>query len=282
MIALILSIASATGIFVCFSLMDRWKVNAVVAVAANYTTAAVVGWIISPLPLSVLKEPWMGSALLMGSAFVFLFLLMLELTQKGGMSLGTISSQMSLLIPVALAPLLYGEQLDTGHQLGICLGLLAIYLMLRSGVQSSDHKAAKLPLKVLTVFLGTGLCTALLQFMEHHYLDKSMEIGYVSAVFAVSALVCWSYFLLRRKEEKTPMIRSIGAGVLLGLPNLGSLVFLVRALAQLDGSLVFPINNVGIVLCSSLLGSLLFKQPLTRWSIFGIASAVLGVWLISG
>ena len=282
MIALILSIASATGIFVCFSLMDRWKVNAVVAVAANYTTAAVVGWIISPLPLSVLKEPWMGSALLMGSAFVFLFLLMLELTQKGGMSLGTISSQMSLLIPVALAPFLYGEQLDTGHQLGICLGLLAIYLMLRSGVQSSDHKAAKLPLKVLTVFLGTGLCTALLQFMEHHYLDKSMEIGYVSAVFAVSALVCWSYFLLRMKEEKTPMIRSIGAGVLLGLPNLGSLVFLVRALAQLDGSLVFPINNVGIVLCSSLLGSLLFKQPLTRWSIFGIASAVLGVWLISG
>ena len=282
MIALILSIASATGIFVCFSLMDRWKVNAVVAVAANYTTAAVVGWMISPLPLSVLKQPWMGSALLMGSAFVFLFLLMLELTQKGGMSLGTISSQMSLLIPVALAPLLYGEQLDTAHQLGICLGLLAIYLMLRSGVQSSGHKAAKLPLKVLIVFLGTGLCTALLQFMEHHYLDKSMEIGYVSAVFAVSALVCWSYFLLGKKEEKIPVIRSIGAGVLLGLPNLGSLVFLVRALAQLDGSLVFPINNVGIVLCSSLLGSLLFRQTLTRWSIFGIASAVLGVWLISG
>jgi multidrug transporter EmrE-like cation transporter len=78
------------------------------------------------------------------------------------------------------------------------------------------------------------------------------------------------------------MVRSIGAGVLLGLPNLGSLVFLVRALAQLDGSLVFPINNMGIVLCSSLLGSLLFRQPLTRWSIFGISSAVLGIWLISG
>lgn len=284
MIALILSIASATGIFVCFSLMDHWKVDAVAAVAANYTTAAVVGWIISPLPLSVLKEPWMGSALLMGSAFVFLFLLMLELTQKGGMSLGTISSQMSLLIPVALAPLLYGEQLDAVHLLGICLGLLAIYLMLRSGVQSSDRVAIKLPLKVLIVFVGTGLCTALLQFMEHHYLNKSMEIGYVSAVFVVSALVCWSYFLLRKKEKKTPitMVRSIGAGALLGLPNLGSLVFLVRALAQLDGSLVFPINNMGIVLCSSLLGSLLFRQPLTRWSIFGISSAVLGIWLISG
>lgn len=282
---LLLSILSATGIFLCFGLFSRWQLNNKVAIATNYSLAAVAGMWISPFPAEHLFNSWMLLAVFIGLAFVYLFFKMAQLTQEGGMSLGTISSQMSLVIPVLLAPLLYDESLGWLRLLGILLGLASIYLLVQQSVNTElpTPNNAHTTKDALIVFIGTGLCTTLLKFTRVHFVTDAMEIGFVAFIFGVSALSSWWAVIQLKGLPSRVFWRSVGGGVILGIPNLGSLVFLIRALATpgLDSTIVFPINNVGVVLLSSVLGWLLFKERLGRAGVWGVGLAVAGVLILT-
>lgn len=282
---LLLSILSATGIFLCFGLFSRWHLNNKVAIATNYSVAALAGTWLAPFPKEQLLNPWMLMAVFIGLAFVYLFFKMARLTQEGGMSLGTISSQMSLVIPVLLAPLLYGEALGWMRLLGILLGLASIYLLVQQSVNTElpTPQNAHTGKDAIIVFVGTGLCTTLLKFSRVHFVTDAMEIGFVAFIFGVSALSSW-WAVFQEKDLATKVFwRSVGGGIILGIPNLGSLVFLIRALATpgLDSTVVFPINNVGVVLLSSVLGWLLFKERLGRAGFWGVSLAVAGVLILT-
>jgi drug/metabolite transporter (DMT)-like permease len=282
---LILSILSATGIFLCFGLFGRWKVNNKLAIAVNYSLASIGGYILSPLPKESWQNPWMLISIFIGVAFVYLFYKMADLTQKGGMSLGTISSQMSLVIPVLLAPFLYSESLGLWRIVGILFGLGAIYLLVKRTETNSFDSNSQTSLwkDSLIVFIGTGLCTALIKFSRFHFVTDEMEIGFVSVIFGVSAISSWWVTIQSGMPTGKLFRKSFIAGIVLGIPNLGSLVFLIKALATpgLESTIVFPLNNIGIVLLSSLIGWLLFKERLGRMGAWGIAFAISAVLLIS-
>jgi len=58
---------------------------------------------------------------------------------------------------------------------------------------------------------------------------------------------------------------SIVSGILLGLANLGTVYFLLKALSvpSWESSIVYPLNNFGIVLASTLVAVLFFGERLT-------------------
>jgi hypothetical protein len=66
-------------------------------------------------------------------------------------------------------------------------------------------------------------------------------------------------------------------GTCLGLVNFGSIYFLVRTLdyrdhmgSSLDSSVVFGINNIGIVCLSVLLGRIIFLEKLSFMNLAGV------------
>ena len=70
--------------------------------------------------------------------------------------------------------------------------------------------------------------------------------------------------------------------------NFGSIYFLVRALnydipihGRVDSSVVFAINNIGIVILSVLLGVLLFRERLSRANAAGMAVCILATLILS-
>ena len=77
--------------------------------------------------------------------------------------------------------------------------------------------------------------------------------------------------------------KSIQAGILLGVPNYFSIYFLLKAIGSYSESsaLVFGLNNIGIVILSTLLSMLIFKETLSRGNKIGIAMALLSIVLIA-
>ena len=78
-------------------------------------------------------------------------------------------------------------------------------------------------------------------------------------------------------------LKTILGGIVLGLVNFGSLYFLIKAL-QLDGwssATVFTLNNVGIVMLSTLVGKFFFKEQLLPKNWAGIALAIVSIFMIT-
>jgi uncharacterized membrane protein len=77
--------------------------------------------------------------------------------------------------------------------------------------------------------------------------------------------------------------KSIIAGVALGIPNYFSIFFILSAIASFPNksALVFGINNIGIVLISTILSVLIFKEKLSFGNKVGLVLAIISIAIIA-
>ena len=77
--------------------------------------------------------------------------------------------------------------------------------------------------------------------------------------------------------------KNILGGIALGIPNFFSIYFLVMALRSegFESSSIFTINNVAIVLVSTVLGIALFREKLILKNWIGIALAIISILLVA-
>jgi drug/metabolite transporter (DMT)-like permease len=90
--------------------------------------------------------------------------------------------------------------------------------------------------------------------------------------------------IFKKIKEKESLFtwRDTVAGILLGLPNYGSIYFLIKVLQipNLNASIAFPINNLGIVVLSFLLSIFLFKEKPETLKILGFCLALVAIALM--
>ncbi|WP_455323385.1 hypothetical protein [Flavobacterium piscinae] len=85
-------------------------------------------------------------------------------------------------------------------------------------------------------------------------------------------------------KDKTKMNgKNIVAGVILGIPNYFSLYYLIKMLDSevFESSTIFTIHNVAIVMVSTLVGILLFKERISMRNAIGIAMALVAIFLVT-
>jgi len=77
--------------------------------------------------------------------------------------------------------------------------------------------------------------------------------------------------------------RAIAAGILIGVPNYFSIWCLLKVLKDFAGnsSAIIPINNMGIVLFSTIAAFLLFKENLSKLNWLGILLSIAAIALIA-
>jgi len=278
MIYLVLSVCCSSLIFVIFKLFERYKVQTLYAIIVNYWVAATVGFFYytGDKTFTVLtQKSWFLGTLALGLLFIIVFNLMARTSQKIGVSAASVATKMSLAIPVLLGVFLYKEALSLLKGLGILFALAAVYFAAtkeKKGIISKEF----LFLPVL-VFLGSGCIDAALQFFEEVHV-KPKELPLFSAtVFAAAGSIGICFILLQsyKKPIKFNIKNSI-AGIGLGIPNYFSIFFLLKALQN-----PAPLNNVAIVMFSTLLGIVLFKEKLTKTNWGGIALAVISIFLVA-
>ncbi|BDW94313.1 GRP family sugar transporter [Muricauda ruestringensis] len=285
MLYLALSVLSSTWIFVVFKLYDVYKVQTLIAIIVNYFTACSVGLLLYDQPLEIqqiLGASWIWGPIFMGVLFITIFNLMAKTSQVAGVSVASVATKMSLVIPVLLGVLLYREQLSAFETIGILLALAAVYLV--SGKGKGIHVDRKHLILPILVFLGSGVIDSSIKYFEEEHLSDPEIPIFSSMIFGFAALSGLVFIAIRpnKKEMKLNMKNVLG-GVALGIPNYFSIYFLIRALrADLLGSAaIFTINNVAIVMLSTLIGILLFKEKLTPKNWAGVALSVLSIILVA-
>jgi len=189
---------------------------------------------------------------------------------------------MSVVIPVIFGFYVYHESAGLQKIIGIILALAAVYL---SSVKSETKaKFAKNLMLPLLLFLGSGVIDTSIKYLETTYVAEngipifSASIFCSAAFFGILALIYRSI----NKPFKFDYKSSIG-GIVLGVINYGSIYYLLKALhfEGLESSTIFTVNNVAIVMISTLLGLMLFKEHLSRKNWIGIALAIISIALVT-
>ncbi|MEE9363329.1 MAG: DMT family transporter [Cellulophaga sp.] len=285
MIDLALSVLFTSLIYVVFKLFSVYKIETFYAITANYVVACITGLLFYGKPIilnEIPEKPWFLGSLFLGFFFIVIFNLIAQTSQKIGISAASIATKMSLVIPVLVGVFLYKEHLGGIQIIGILLALVAVYLASSKEKGASfNKKALLLP---LMVFIGSGIIDASIKYLQNTYVSES-EFPIFSALLFCAAAVAGIIIILIKAIKKPLKInlKNVLAGVFLGIPNYFSIYFLLRALKNpdLNSASIFTINNVAIVLLSTLLGILLFKEKLTTKNWGGITLAVASILLIT-
>lgn len=287
MIFLALSITASTLIFVIFRLFASYNINTLQAIVVNYFVACSCGVIgyQNSIELSAIPQyNWFYYTLALGALFIIVFNLMAITTQHNGLSVVSVATKMALVIPIAFGLWYYKEPLGPSKAAGIVLALIAVYLVAVKKDSSIILQKKNLVFPVL-VFLGSGLIDTSLNFLQNDFItDKSLIPLFSSTIFLTAGVI--GIMVLVAQKIKGVLVlefKNIIAGIVLGIPNYFSIYFLVKALRSnlFDSSGIFTINNVGIVIISTLLGIVFFKEQLSVKNWIGITLAVISIALVS-
>ncbi len=286
MIYLILSVLASSLIFIIFKLFSKYNVDTLQAIIINYVVASISGLIAYSEPIDltyVSKQGWFYGAMILGVVFISVFNLMAITTQRNGLSVAAVATKMSLAIPIIFGILMYNESTGILKIIGIMIALIAVYLTSMKTAEGVSITKKNLIFPLL-VFLGSGIIDTSLKFFETNFVAKNDVPVFSATIFGFAAII--GVFTLLYKAIKGNLrlsIKNVIAGIGLGIPNYFSIYFLIQALRHenMDSSTVFTINNVAILLVSTIAGIILFKEKLILKNWIGITLAILSIILVA-
>jgi drug/metabolite transporter (DMT)-like permease len=283
MIYLILSIITSVIVISYFKLFDKYQVNTFQAIVVNYITCTVMGNIMAEKPgitTPFWNEGWFPYTLVLGFLFISVFYSISQTAQKVGVSVSMVAAKLSVAIPVVYAFLFFNETLGMLKLSGIILSLAAVYFISRNNQTSTQKGLWYLP---LYVFIGSGCIDSLLNIINKKYIppfDTNHILSFVFLTAFVFGGSLLAYQIIRGKQQLS--IKSILWGVALGIPNYLCMYFLLKTLgAFTEASIVLPINNIGIVLTTTLVGLFVFKEHLSKINWLGFLMAIASIIILS-
>ena len=283
MLYLVLAILFSTGVFVAMRLFERFKLDNHQALMWNYVFAAGTGFLMCKqfdTPTQLVNEPWFGLSILTGFWFIFTYLLMTASTQRSGVTVTSLSSKLSVVLPTLAGVVLFSEKLNFVATMGIVLALVALVLVV--GGKNATNKDIKINwLLPVLIFFGTGTGDILMKLTEQQ--NTSDDMGFMIAfIYFIAMLFGFLVvaFDLIRSKSKWQWKNAIG-GITLGVINFFSTFCVYNAMRCFDNVVLFPVYNIGVVCLTALTGWLLFKEKLTWKNYMGLAIAILAVILIT-
>lgn len=290
MFHLLLSILFSVALLLIFRLFPRFHVRTFQAIAVNYLTCVVAGLGLLPAGTfaTIPAQPWLPLALGLGTCFLLSFFVTSVITQRIGVTVASLATNLSLVIPVGISLLFFGKsgELNGWNYAGLLLALVAVGLSsLRSRATVSSAQApadratapnpAWLALLPVLSFLLNGFANTLTNFINARYAPNDAvftELAFAGA--GLGALLIFGFQLLTGRQRLHGP--SVLGGVVLGLANYASYLFLVRALADFgqNGALLFPLYNVGVISVAAAFAVSIFRETLSRWQVLGLVLAV--------
>ncbi|MBP9847912.1 MAG: EamA/RhaT family transporter [Flavobacterium sp.] len=285
MIYLLLSILFNAVLFIIIKLFAKFNIDALQALVVNYFVAFGVGLFFldtSFSPQIIISQEWFKGSILLGFIFISTFYVTTITSQRNGLSVASVASKMSVIIPIILGVFLYDETLGSVKILGIIIALIAVYFTSKKET-GEIQQASNLVFPIL-VFIGAGTIDSSLKYLQTFHVPSN-QIGLFSSVtffcaFSVGILIL--VFLSLKGKIKFAG-RNILGGIALGLPNFFSLYYLVKMLEAkaFESATLFTIHNIAIVLVSTFVGILFFKERISMRNALGIGLALFALFLVT-
>lgn len=289
MLYLLLTVACSVLLGFIFKLFGRFGVDGFQAIVFNYITCFCCGWLhLGHFPVQVenFGAPWMPYALVLGLIFVSGFN-MTELTVRYfGVTIGQIMQKMSILLTVPFAILAYHESAGWVKILGLLFALVSIVLVNWPGARERSVESKPLNYLIwipIASWVLAGLLEVLLVLVQNERLADMSDPTFIITIFGTAGTLGLVLATLGWASHRLQFSwKNVVAGIVLGIPNYGSMLFMLLALSSgLEGSFVFPVANVSIIIATTIGAVTLFREKLSRLNWIGISLAVTAILLIT-
>lgn len=289
MFYLIAGIVANVLIFLAFRTFPIYKIDNLQAIVVNYFVCVITGLILidnlESLRAIDLTAAWSWVAVFIGLLLVLGFYVATLTAQQMGVSITSVASKMSMVFPILFSLLILkvdSKEFSIFNYLGMILAVLSIYLgSLRSGTKEVIKLSrASMFLLPFGVFVAGGLIDIGINYSNHVLINADNQEVFPIVLFGGAAII-GSFFLIFQKKKFER--RSLIGGLYLGIFNFLSLYFVLKALTafQNNGAVFYPIYNVGIILLSSILAIIIFREKLSKINVVGLALSVLALFLLS-
>ncbi len=291
MFYLIGSIVLTSYLILSFKACERFNVPVFPAIVFNYITCVITGSIVNgafPINAEAVASPWFKWACFMGVLFVSIFNVIGITAQKISVAVASVANKLSLIIPVVLSVYLYNESVAGWKLVGVILALIAVVLTCYpKKTNDTDRASVSTTLKYvlpLVLFIGSGLLDALINHVQQKYVNDENSNAYLITGFFSAAIIGFFILLYQYLSGKRAFSwKHIFAGVLIGIPNYFSIWCLIHFLKQSPwpSSSSIPMNNMGIVLFSTLVAEIIFKERLSKLNWIGVGLSAIAIYLIA-
>lgn len=291
MIFLVFSILSSAAIYVIFRFLDRFKINTFNVIIINYITASVLGLLLTKSQIDIFpiaKQSWLPYSVLIGVLFIMTFVIIAKSSQVVGIAITTISNKMSVIIPITVSLIIDPLDVLTNFKaVGIVLAILAVFLSVyRKRKVEFDPRNIYLP---IILFLSMGLVDSIVKYAQQYHVNDDVLPIFTVILFIISAISGLVTKIIRRTSFNELLDKkNLLWGIALGISNYGSLYFLIKALNYknslgntMDGSVVFGINNLGIIALSVIIGLIVFKEKFLKINWIGIILSFFAIYILS-
>ena len=286
---LIITILLTVLLSFIFKWFSIYKVHRLKAIIVNYFTCGFIGFSFSSSSDlgHLFQQPWLLYAMLLAFIFILGFNILAASIAIHGVSITTLMQKMSIVLSASISLIIYQESMGWQKLSGIFIGIAAVIL---SGGRSiftskklSDQKYLfLLPLLVLVVsaFVELGL-----QYAEITYLDGDDRHLFNTCLFTSAGMLGIIFLIYQYSKSGSSLQfrkKDVVGGIFLGIPNYFSIYFLIMSISTgLEGSFVFPVINISVLLLSILGSLMVFSERLERPQLFGLLLAVISIALIS-
>jgi drug/metabolite transporter (DMT)-like permease len=276
---LLLTILCSTSIALILKYSDTKKGEPIVLLAGNYLVASLIALnllIFNESKLFSLQTLIFGAGL--GLLFVLSFFAFAKAISFAGTGLATTSSRLSVIIPILLSIILYNEVPNKFHIVGFVFTIITFFLFYLS--VRGNHKDGEGLLKylfLLAVFVGIGINDFAMKVFKS-WRSEQEEPFFVFFIFSSAFIYSIAYIIFRKVKVTR---QTANWGLVLGVPNVFSTIFLLGALSLLPAILVYPLMNVGIIVFTTLLAFLIWKEKLNRWGVLALTSGLIAILFLS-
>lgn len=285
MIYILLSVLFSSVLFIIIKLFANFKIDTLQALVVNYLTASGMGFFFFEEafnPSEIICKQWFMGSFMLGLLFILIFYVTAITSQRNGLSVASVASKMSVIIPVLFGVLLYGDKITLIKIIGILLALVAVYFTSKKEKGSVTYNNNLV--YPLLIFIGAGAIDTSLKYFQTFYLsDKEISLFSSNTFFA--AFVFGIILLIAKslKDGINIKVKNILGGIALGIPNYFSLHYLIKMLDSevFESAIIFTIHNVAIVVITTLAGFFIFKEKISFRNWMGIALALIAILLVT-
>ncbi|RXK52544.1 EamA/RhaT family transporter [Aquirufa rosea] len=286
MLYFILSVVFSVLLLVNFRIHAKYQVDTSLTILLNYPICFLTGWAVQPnaLPFHWPDMPFTIAMLALGLGFVVTFLLTGYSTQKNGMATTSLANNISLVIPVLFNLLIWnrgGATWTWQVVAGLILAFGAIYFCSPALDGKGKNKSLT---ALLLVFVGYGITNTAFNFLNA---EVSVQAGGTipfMLMIVLGAIVASVVEIIRGTilGNFTWNKASVWAAFPLGLPNFFSFYFLLKTLDYFNnnGAIVLPIFNIGVIVGSTAVAYLFFKEKISKRQGIGISLGCVAIVLL--
>jgi len=278
MFYLILAIICSSSLALILKHGSVKKTNILLLINGNYLTASVFALIFifykGGFHFSLYATLF---AVGLGVLFAETFVIYSKAISLAGTALATVSARLSVLIPVLFSILFFGESPNIKMIFGFVAAIITLYLFYLSLKNHGTQEGRRGKyIYLFSLLVGIGFVDFSMKIFEQNFsIDEKGTFVFLIFLFA------FLYTLVRIQIDKIKFDKNTyKIGLILGLPNVLAIHFLLATLSELPAIIVFPIQNIGVIVLTAVAAYLIWKEEINLYGKIAIAVGIAAILLL--